>query len=110
MAEPVWVETWDDFGLVALVDLNKSHVTADAGTIRAFVETGSRSPFVIATIANYGPNAPWCYSCIGLDYNGNLGVLISIKFSEPVGNQHRVKILIAHEGAQRYQEPIPYPN
>lgn len=102
--------TWGNIGKVALIDLNKDQVTRDVGTIRAFVETGSRSSFVLATIAGYGPHAPWCFSCVGFEYNGNYGVLISVKFSEAVGNEHRVKILVAHQGAERYQPAIAYPN
>jgi hypothetical protein len=101
---------WGKVGKVALIDLDKNQSIPGWTQIRAFVETGSRSSLVLATLANYGPHAAVSFSCVGFKYGDNYGVLISVLFNEVVGDEHRVKILIAHKDAQSYQEPILYPN
>jgi hypothetical protein len=93
------------------ITLNASYVLANTNTIRAFVETGSSSPYILATIGestNMIPSIAKEIFCGPRTYNGKQGVLITIVLNQAMPSNGTFSLTLVQSDATNYQPPILY--
>jgi hypothetical protein len=93
---------------VAQVQFDQSVIPPGSTWVRAFVETGSSSPIIIATLAecNSG-NVVGPMFCGARSYGGNDGILVSIILNS-VPAHFVVIVTIAQANAKVFNAPILY--
>ncbi len=105
------VTTEVSFRYSGYIRLNASYVVANTNTIRAFVETGSSSPYILATLGeatNTGPSVVKEIICGPRTYNGKQGVLITILLNQAMPSNGTFSLTLAQSDATNYQPPILY--
>jgi hypothetical protein len=78
------------------------------GWFRAFVATDSRSPYILATLAETRGVPFATMYCGARNYRGQNGVLITLFVSGPIPPDVIVIVTLMQEGAARYAAPILY--
>jgi hypothetical protein len=77
--------------------------------VRAFIETESKSPFVLATLkdgrVSNGNLTIWAAY---RSYGGNDGILITINSTAPLRDDYEISVNVYQKGAIEYHEPILY--
>lgn len=95
--------------LIGTVRLTMFHKSSKP-SLRAFVETGSRDNFILATLGAGSYRSQICeVFCEGIEYGGNLGIGIIVTFN--TANPHddlAVDVNLLQIGAGRFQPPIPW--
>ena len=93
-------------GPIGQVTLTYNQVAG--GWFRAFVATDSRSPYILATLAETRGVPFATMYCGARNYRGQSGVLITLFVGGPIPPDASVVVTLMQEGARRYAPPILY--
>lgn len=93
-------------GPIGQVTLTYSQVAG--GWFRAFVATDSRSPYILATLAETRGVPFATMYCGARNYRGQSGVLITLFVGGPIPPDASVVVTLMQEGARRYAPPVLY--